>query len=94
MSGQVKELIDRWRLAGVGLQADATEEEIGILETLLGARLPDDVRALYALANGMQDFDHDGWLVSLWSVQRILAERELSTGSDERGPFTQVALQT
>jgi len=85
------QLLDRWRREGVGLQGGAHEGDIAAIEGLMGASLPDDARAFYACVNGMQDFDYDGRFVSMWSAERMLSEREVATGAEDRGEFVQVA---
>jgi hypothetical protein len=87
----MEQLLERWRDEGVGLQPGASDRDIATIEGLLGASLPEDARAFYARMNGMTDFDYDGWFVSMWSAGRMLSERELTTGTDERGEYAQVA---
>lgn len=87
----IDQLLGRWRDEGVHLQPGASENDIATIEALLGAQLPNDARALYERANGMEAYAHDGWFVSLWSADRMQSEREVMAGSDERGNFLQVA---
>ncbi len=87
----MRDLFSRWRSEGVGLQPGASPDELASIESLLGTSLPGDVRAFYAAANGMEDFDHDQWFVSLWSTHRMCSEKEIAMGTDDRGAFLQVA---
>jgi hypothetical protein len=76
--------VQEWRAQQVPLNRGASARELRVLEDLLGMRLPDDLAALYSLANGMQDYAHDQHHVSFWSIQRMVADRN-DNGPDEIG---------
>jgi hypothetical protein len=61
------------------------------LERLMGMPLPPDVLGFYSAANGMQDYQHDARMVSMWSIERAVSERNIQEGEDEWGPFLDIA---
>jgi hypothetical protein len=86
----IDHLIQQWLVAGVELRPGASSEAIVEVEQLLRVPLPADARAFYEKANGMRDFAHDQWFVSVWACERILSENYVRRGADDRGEYTDV----
>lgn len=84
-------MLARWRAEGVALNEGASLMQIESLERLIGAPLPEDIRTFYGTANGMADYQHDPRMVSLWSLERIVRERNVHEGEDEWGLYHDVA---
>ena len=91
MSTLVEQAVEKWKRDGASPRAPAVLGDFDALEQFLGRSLPNDIRALYLCADGMSDSSSDRHLVSFWSLSRIIHEREVTTGSDERGQYTDVA---
>ena len=87
----IDQILARWRKERVPLNPGATALQLESLERLLGIPLPADLRSFYSAANGMEDYKHDAWMVSMWSTDRIVRERNVQEDEDERGPFRDVA---
>ena len=79
----VERILKHWRAEGVALNKGATVQDLAALEAFLGCGLPADVRRFYLEANGMKDFAHDSKMVSFWSIDRILRERDVAAAGDE-----------
>jgi hypothetical protein len=84
-------MLARWRAEGVALNQGASLMQIESLERLLGTPLPEDMRTFYAAANGLADYQHDPRMVSVWSVERVVRERNILDGEDEWGSYQDVA---
>lgn len=69
----IEKVVERWRKAGIPLNAGASTKDLDLLERQLGM-LPGDVRLLFSLANGMHDDESDEYFVSFWSIKKILRE--------------------
>lgn len=96
LAGCPMEVIDavfrKWTDNGVYLNPRATQADLARLESALGTALPDDVRYYFSIADGMPDFEPaDDSLTSFWSIGRMLADPWSPAGSDERGPFRDLA---
>lgn len=87
----IDRMLARWRAEGVALNEGASMMQIESLERLIGAQLSEDMRTFYAAANGMADYQQDPRMVSMWSVERIVRERNIHEGEDEWGRFQDVA---
>jgi hypothetical protein len=57
--GVVEEMLAPWRNAGVRLNPGASAEDLQRLEDALGAPLPSDLRAYFAIADGMREGEID-----------------------------------
>jgi hypothetical protein len=68
----VDEVIGRWRDASVGLRPGATTDQIAVLETLLSAPIPADVREYFSKANGMVDGEIDEYSANFWPLDKIV----------------------
>ncbi|MGQ0752024.1 MAG: SMI1/KNR4 family protein [Betaproteobacteria bacterium] len=88
----IEQMIQRWRDEKVLLNDGAPMMQVESLERLIGVQLPEDLRTFYAAANGMADYQHDPRMVSMWSVERIVRERNIHEGEDEWGPFQDIAI--
>jgi serine/threonine protein phosphatase PrpC len=76
----------------IPLNPGAPANAVAALESLLGASVPPDVRRFYETADGMVNHESDGEsLVSFWSIERILRERDVVEAVDEGGPYRAVA---
>ena len=84
-------MLAQWRAEKVALNEGAQAMQIESFERLIGVPLAEDVRAFYTAANGMQDYQHDPRMVSMWSLERIARERNIQDGEDEWGRFQDVA---
>ena len=84
-------MLAKWRAERVPLNPGAAALQLESLERLLGIPLPADLRSFYSAANGMEDYQHDAWMVSMWSTDRIVRERNVLEDEDEWGPFRDVA---
>lgn len=87
----IEKMLAKWRGEGVPLNAGAAAAELESLERFLAVPLPADLRSFYSVANGMQDFRHDSRMVSMWSIERLIRERNVHEGEDEWGLFHDVA---
>lgn len=87
----IDKMLAQWRAEGVALNEGASAMQIESLERLVGIELPEEIRSFYAAANGMPDYQHDPRMVSMWSVERIMRERNIHEGEDEWGKFQDVA---
>ena len=87
----VDQILAQWRQQRVPLNPGATALQLESLERLLGIPLPADLRSFYSAANGMEDYQHDAWMVSMWSTDRIVRERNVREGENEWGPFHDIA---
>lgn len=85
MSHLSERIIAKWSEAGALCSPGASAGELARLERHLQIALPDELRDLYALANGMIDFSCDQSHVSFWSITRILSENETVAGHDAQG---------
>jgi len=92
MVSNIDEVIRRWRRQGVRRNPGASASELAELEVLIGAPLPDDVRAYFTAMNGMPDHETEGMLTCFWPIERILREPHLKAGADEFGEFRDIAI--
>ena len=75
ISESASDLLQNWRSHGVLLNKPATSYQLWRIERALGWSLPSEFRGLYRRANGMLDLQADELEVSMWSIDRILAQR-------------------
>lgn len=87
----VDKMLAQWRAEGIVLNEGASMMQIESLERLIGIQLPEEIRLFYAAANGMPDYQHDPRMVSMWSIERMVRERNINEGEDEWGKFQEVA---
>ena len=78
-------IVEEWRRRGVALKPPAFDAEVTRVFADLGYPLSDDVRRLYAVANGFVDGESDR-LWSLWSLDQIREEN-----GPKRKPFVKFA---
>jgi len=81
--GAVERILEHWRSQAVPLNPGASGEGLAALEVFLDRALPLDVHRFYSLANGMSDYAYDSKMVSFWSIDRILRERDVARAGDE-----------
>lgn len=84
-------MLAKWRTERVSLNPGAGALQLESLERVLGIPLPADLRSFYSAANGMEDYKHDAWMVSMWSTDRIVRERNVREDEDEWGAYRDVA---
>ena len=84
-------MLQRWREERVPLNEGAGALQLESLERFIGQPLPSDVRAFYTAADGMPDYQQDPRMVSMWSIERVIRERNIQEGEDEWGLFQDVA---
>jgi cell wall assembly regulator SMI1 len=87
----IDQMLERWRAEGVALNPGASAMQIESLERLIGTQLPTELRSFYSAANGMSDYQHDARMVSMWSIERSVRERNIQEGEDEWGQFQDIA---
>lgn len=87
----IDQILARWREEGVALNPGASALQLEALERLMGVPLPPDVQSFYSAANGMHDYQHDARMVSMWSIERAVRERNIQEGEDEWGPYQDIA---
>src|SRR5574338_552370 len=87
----IQKMLQRWREERVPLNEGAGALQLESLERLIGQQLPSDMRAFYTAADGMPDYQHDPRMVSMWSIERVIRERNIQEGEDEWGLFQDVA---
>lgn len=87
----IEQMLQRWREERVELNAGATPMQLESLERLFGGLLPGDLRAFYSAVNGMHDYQHDARSVSMWSIERMVRERNINEGEDEWGAYQDIA---
>lgn len=87
----IDRMLERWREEGVPLNPGASTLQLESLERLVGVPLPADVRSFYSAANGMHEYQHDTRMVSMWSIERAVRERNIQEGEDEWGPYQDIA---
>jgi len=88
----IERLVEQWRSARVQLEPPASDSDLKSLAEALSAPLPADLVAFYELANGMPDLEYDAHEVSFWSIAKILAVREIRSGADPNGPYSDLAI--
>jgi hypothetical protein len=64
----------KWRADGTGPNPGASDGTIDRLERQIGTPLPPDARSFFALADGFEDGYTDGYLLSFWSIEKILSD--------------------
>ena len=87
----IERMVARWREEDVPLNPGASAMQLESLERLMGMELPQDVLSFYSAVNGMHDYQHDARMVSIWSIERAVRERNIQEGEDEWGPFQDIA---
>ncbi|HEX6003972.1 MAG TPA: SMI1/KNR4 family protein [Burkholderiales bacterium] len=87
----IQKMLQRWREERVPLNEGAGALQLESLERLIGQPLPSDVRAFYTAADGMPDYQQDPRMVSMWSIERVMRERNIHEGEDEWGVFQDLA---
>jgi hypothetical protein len=84
-------VIEQWRNENVPLNPGATEDELLAFEKRFALTLPPDFHYFYSLVNGMTDYLTDEYLFSLWPLEGIAKEIEISRfRSEERDEETSV----
>jgi hypothetical protein len=89
--GSIDRILALWRDERVALNPGASAMQMESLERLMGVPLPPDVLGFYSAANGMQDYQHDACMVSMWSIERAVRERNIQEGEDEWGAMLDIA---
>ena len=68
-------MLRRWRASGARVRPPLAPYTLASSEVRHRVRLPDDLRAYWAVCDGMEDTDSDEQMWSFWSLDRIQAER-------------------
>jgi hypothetical protein len=79
----VERIFEHWKGQRVPLNPGASAQDLAALEAFLGCSLPADVRRFYSVANGMLDGAYDSKMVSFWSIDRILREKDVAQAEDQ-----------
>ena len=87
----IEQMIQRWGDEKVLLNEGATPIQLESLERFFGGLIPADVSAFYSAVNGMQDYQQDVRMVSVWSIERLVRERNILEGEDEWGLYQDIA---
>src|SRR5262245_657764 len=70
----IERVVMKWRSDGIGPNPGASEAMIDRLERQVGTTLPTDVRSFFRLADGIEDGYTDEYLLSFWSIDKILRD--------------------
>ena len=87
----IERIVAKWREERAALNPGANALQLESLERLLGLPLPADLRSFYSAANGMEDYQQDLRMLSMWSIERIVRERNIREDEDEWGAFRDIA---
>jgi hypothetical protein len=87
----IDRILALWRDERVALNPGASAMQMESLERLMDVPLPPELLAFYSAANGMQDYQHDARMVSMWSIERAVRERNIHEAEDEWGPMIDIA---
>ena len=85
MPSAAERLVAQWKREKVALNAGATEGELDELRALFQFEVPEDIRSLYVLANGMPDLVYDSHQVAFWSIAKICDQRNGGWKDNEIG---------
>ena len=64
-------LVRQWRASGIALREPAANSMLSDFERTYGVRLPDDMRALYLIADGMEEEEADAHGIRLWPLKSV-----------------------
>jgi hypothetical protein len=70
----IERVVAKWRAEGIEVNPGVSDDVIARLERQVGTTLPDDVRSFFALAAGFEDASSDEYMLSFWSIEKILSE--------------------
>jgi cell wall assembly regulator SMI1 len=70
-----------WLSKGINLEAGAKLEDIEATEVLVGFIFPLEMKDLYKVVNGFQNWDWTPGMISMWPMERI--REEYLTGDDK-----------
>lgn len=87
----IERAIAEWRTRGYELNPSASQERLGVLAQSLGVALPEDVAVYFSTVDGMVDHATDQWLVSFWSIERILSDPYVQSGGGGADAYRDVA---
>jgi hypothetical protein len=68
----IQNAIDQWNTEGLQLNPPASASDIEKAEACLSFHFPEDFKELYSIVNGFADFEIRGFMLSLWSLDRII----------------------
>ncbi len=68
------QIIQDWINEGIDLNPPATIHEITSCEAAIGFLFPEDFKKFYKICNGFKDWAMDSKLLSLWPLDKIIAE--------------------
>ncbi|GAB2978825.1 hypothetical protein GCM10027049_13020 [Mucilaginibacter puniceus] len=74
MEAWVQNVLSKWKDEGVKVNDGVSLSEIEKAERILNFMLPEDFKAFYKAVNGFEDFEFIESWISLWSINRIIAE--------------------
>jgi len=72
MENWIQKAIDQWKEEELELNGGANSEEFENAEAQIGYKFPEDFKKLYSVVNGFVDFEMRGFMLSLWSLERIV----------------------
>ncbi len=72
METWVQQAIDQWKKEGIELKKGVSSEKFQWAEAQIGFVFPEDFKKLYSVVNGFVDFEMRGFMLSLWSLERIV----------------------
>ncbi len=78
----IKEARDFWLSKGIKLEPGSQVKDIEATESAIGFTFPLDMKELYQVVNGFENFDWTPGMISIWSLKRI--EKEYMAASDKR----------
>jgi hypothetical protein len=72
MEDWVESAISQWRQEELEINPPAPIKSIKNAESILNFRFPPDFKGLYLSVNGFVNFEQRGFMLSLWSIERIV----------------------
>jgi len=79
---EISEIIEFWKNSNVNLNQGAELSEINKLETYLEFEFPESFKRFYSSLNGFKDSDWNEHMFSIFPIERIKEEYEISKNKD------------
>lgn len=74
MENWVQKAIAQWKDEALELNEGANVSDIEKAEDQIGFKFPDDFKELYIVINGFVNFEMRGFMLSLWSLDRVVSD--------------------
>lgn len=72
MENWIQKTISQWEEEELELNGGASLDDFKSAEAQIGYTFPKDFKKLYSVTNGFVDFEMRGFMLSLWSLERIV----------------------